>query len=151
MSDKLTRLFSTFFYVGDIPIAPGSMASIVGVFIYIIFHKAIILYCILLGAIAVVGFKVSGPMEKLMKEKDPSCVVIDEVCGVMIAFLFLPLKWPVMITAFFLFRAFDMFKLYPVNKFEDLEGGVGIMMDDVVAGIYTNIVMQIAIRWAGLV
>ncbi len=44
-----------------------------------------------------------------------------------------------------------MFKIYPVNKLEEYEGGVGIMMDDVVAGIYTNIVMQVAVRWAGII
>ena len=69
----------------------------------------------------------------------------------MIALFLLPLDWPVLITAFFLFRALDMFKLYPVNQMEKFEGGLGIMMDDIVAGVYTNIVMHIAIRWAGIV
>ena len=52
---------------------------------------------------------------------------------------------PVMWTAFFLFRAFDMFKIYPINKLEERGGGAGIMLDDIVAGIYTNIIMQIAL------
>ena len=69
--------------------------------------------------------------------------MIDEVAGMMVAFFLLPVKWPVIITAFFLFRAFDMFKIYPVNKFEGIEGGAGVMMDDLIAGLYTNIVMQI--------
>ena len=96
--------------------------------------------------ITVTGFIVSDRMERIVKQKDPSCIVIDEVSGVMIAFFLLPFSWPVIFTAFFLFRAFDMFKIYPVNKFEPMPGGVGVMMDDIVAGIYTNIVMHIAIR-----
>jgi len=50
-------------------------------------------------------------------------------------------------TAFFLFRAFDMFKIFPGNKLEGLKGSAGIMLDDLVAGVYTNIVMQLALRW----
>ena len=59
----------------------------------------------------------------------------------------LPVRFPIMITAFFLFRAFDMFKIYPANKFEKLSGGAGVMLDDIIAGIYTNIIMHIALRF----
>jgi len=76
--------------------------------------------------------------------------VIDEVAGVMLAFFLLPLTPAVAVTTFFLFRAFDMFKIYPVNKFEEIEGSAGVMLDDLFAGLYTNITMQIAVRWAGL-
>ena len=67
----------------------------------------------------------------------------------MISFFLLPPTTSVLITAFFLFRAFDMFKIYPVNKFEPLKGGVGVMMDDIIAGIYTFIVMHLALRFIG--
>jgi len=90
-------------------------------------------------------------MEKILKKKDPGCVVIDEVAGIMIALFLLPLTPAVVITTFFLFRAFDMFKTFPVNKIEHFEGSIGVMTDDLVAGIYTNIVMQCAIRWAGII
>jgi phosphatidylglycerophosphatase A len=62
----------------------------------------------------------------------------------------LPLSWPVVITAFFLFRAFDMFKIYPVNRLEEIPGGVGVMMDDIIAGLYTNLAMHLAIRLVAL-
>jgi len=91
------------------------------------------------------GIWASGKMEKLAGKKDPSCVVIDEVAGILIAFFLLPAQWPVIITAFFVFRAFDMFKIYPINRFEKLPGSWGIMMDDVVAGLYTNIVVHVAL------
>lgn len=150
MSDKLVKLLSTWFHIGNAPAAQGTAASAAALLMAVICAPNLILYGLVTLVVTVVGFMVSGRMEEIIKKKDPSCVVIDEVAGVMIAFFLLPMSWPVMITAFFLFRAFDMFKIYPVNKFEALSGGTGIMMDDVIAGLYTNIVMQFAIRGAGL-
>jgi len=151
MSDKQVKLFSTFFYVGNFPFAPGTLASAVGALICILLQDTILLYLIAFAVITVIGFKTSGLMEKIVGKKDPGCVVIDEVSGIMVSFFLLPMTPAVIITAFFLFRAFDMFKIYPCNKLEDLGGGEGIMLDDIMAGVYTNIVMQIAIRWAGII
>ncbi|MGE0269143.1 MAG: phosphatidylglycerophosphatase A [Candidatus Omnitrophota bacterium] len=151
MTSSFIRLISTFFYIGNVPLAPGTLASLAGALLCIILSKSILFYLVVLAGVTVIGLLVSGPMEDILGRKDPSCVVIDEISGIMLSFFLLPLKWPVLITAFFLFRALDMFKLYPVNEFEKFEGGLGIMMDDIVAGIYTNIIMHIAIRWAGII
>ncbi|HBG60898.1 MAG: hypothetical protein A2Y03_09260 [Omnitrophica WOR_2 bacterium GWF2_38_59] len=150
MSDKFARLMATWFYVGDFPVAPGTMASAVGMLICFILSAHPILYILFFVVITYIGFRASDITEGLVGTKDPSCVVIDEVAGVMIAFFLLPVTPPVFFTAFFLFRAFDMFKIYPVNKFEEMKGGVGIMMDDLFAGLYTNIIMHLAIRFAGV-
>jgi len=151
MSEKFVRIMATFFYIGNFPVAPGSMASLAGALIAISLHQNVFLYILVTIAATLIGFVVSGPMEELANEKDPSCVVIDEVAGIMIAFFLLPISVPIVIVTFFLFRAFDMFKIYPVNKFEEIEGGAGIMMDDVFAGFYTNVIMHIAIRLVGMV
>jgi len=151
MPSKVIQLLATFFYIGKSPFAPGTVASFTGALLWIIFYSLPLLYVLLGIGVTLLGFLISGPMEDIMNEKDPSCVVIDEVAGVMIAFFLLPLQWPVLLTAFFLFRVFDMFKLYPVNKAEEIGGGVGIMMDDIVAGCYTFLTMQIAIRLAGII
>jgi len=151
MTDKSVRLFSTFFYIGYSPFAPGTAASIAGGLIAIILHNHPIIYVLAFIAITRVGFLVSGRMEKLEGKKDPGCVVIDEVSGIMISFFLLPITWPVVITTFFLFRALDMFKTYPGNKLEAMGGTEGIMLDDIMAGVYTNIIMQIAIRLGGMV
>jgi phosphatidylglycerophosphatase A len=110
-----------------------------------------LIYILALVAVTFLGFQISGRMEKLLGRKDPRCIVIDEVAGVMTALFLLPFTPTVIIITFFLFRAFDMFKIYPVNQFEKLEGSAGIMVDDLIAGVYTNIVMQIAVRWTGIV
>jgi phosphatidylglycerophosphatase A len=151
MSDKLVKMLSTWFYIGDIPGAPGTVASAAGALLAIIFSSNIILYLLILCAVIIMGLKVCGLMEGILDRKDPGCVVIDEVAGIMVAFFLLPLNIAVIFTAFFLFRAFDMFKIYPVNKFEQLQGSMGVMMDDIIAGVYTNIVMQVAVRWAGVI
>lgn len=151
MSGKTLKLLATFFYVGDIPLAPGSAASMVGVLIYMCLYSSLGLYVITVLTITILGFMVCGRVERMFNERDPSFIVIDEVAGVLLAFFMLPLTWPVLLTAFFLFRAFDMFKLYPVNKFEDIQGSAGVMLDDLFAGLYTNLTMHVAMRLAGMV
>ena len=146
---NLAKLLSTFFYIGYSPLAPGSAASLAGVVICYALQSHAVLYIMVWAAVTAAGFTFAGHMEKMAGKKDPSCVVIDEVSGMMIALFMLPFKWPVVISAFFLFRAFDMFKIYPANKMESLPGAAGIMMDDIVAGIYTNVVMQVVIKLAG--
>ena len=145
MSSNLARLMATFFYMGYIPVAPGTSASLVGMFFYLIFCQNMVAYVAVFAVVLFLGFLASDLAEQSIGEKDPSCIVIDEVSGVMIAFFMLPFSWPVVFTGFFLFRAFDMFKIYPVNKFEPLPGGVGVMMDDIVAGLYTNVTMHLAL------
>ncbi len=150
MRDRLAQLLATFFYIGNVPAAPGSLASFAGTLLAIALYGNRGLYITVFLAITFLGFAVSARAEKLSGRKDPSCIVIDEVSGVLLAFFALPLTPAVIVTTFFLFRAFDMFKIYPVNRFEELPGAVGIMADDLWAGFYTNIVMQMALRWTGI-
>jgi phosphatidylglycerophosphatase A len=135
--------------VGYLPVAPGTWATAVGVVIAYYLGNNLAVYSILLLVLLILGIMASGILEKQLGQKDPGIVVIDEVVGVMIALWGLPLIWPVMICGFFLFRAFDMFKIYPVNKLEAQPGGWGIMLDDCMAGVYTNIILRIALRCAG--
>ena len=146
----LTKLLSTFFYIGYIPFAPGSAASAVASLICILLYGNIAAYITVFFVVTIIGFMVSGKMEEIEKKKDPNCVVIDEVSGIMCAFFLLKPTIPVILTTYFLFRAFDMFKIYPCNKIEEMGGSAGIMLDDIIAGIYTNIVMHIALRIAGM-
>ena len=150
MFNKISELLSTFFYVGFLPGAPGSIATILGGLLAYALASNIGLYIAVTVLVTVAGFLVSGRAEKVMGKKDPGSIVIDEVAGVMIAFFLLPTTLPVFWIVFFLFRAFDMFKIYPGNKFEGLGGSAGIMLDDIIAGFYTNIVMHLALRWAAL-
>ncbi|MDP2653954.1 MAG: phosphatidylglycerophosphatase A [Candidatus Omnitrophota bacterium] len=150
MLDELSRFLATFGYIGLIPFASGTFASAAGVLVCIALQPNPGFYLAVFALVTWAGFAAGSRVETAVREKDPSCVVIDEVSGMMISLFLLPMTAPVYMTAFFLFRAFDMFKVYPANRLEDLKGGAGIMMDDIIAGIYTNIVMHVAIRIAGM-
>lgn len=149
--DLVPELVGTFFYAGYFPAAPGTFASAIGILLVLGLWRFPFWYIAVAVVITVLGFWQSGKMEAITGKKDPGCVVVDEVAGMMISCFFLPPVPPVLWTAFFLFRAFDMFKIYPVNKYEALSGGTGIMLDDVVAGLYTCLTMHIAIRLAGII
>jgi len=151
MKNSWARAAATFFYLGYFPMAAGSIASIIGGLLALYLQNNLLLYAVVFIAVTAAGFWASGPVEKASGEKDPPCIVIDEVSGALIAFFMLPTTPAVLLSAFFLFRAFDMFKIYPADVFEKRPGAVGVMMDDIMAGIYTNIVMQIAVRVAGVV
>ena len=149
MRNFLIKAIATVCGVGYLPVAPGTWATAVGVAIAYGLGNNLPAYTIVLLVLLILGIMTSGVIEKLLNQTDPGIVVIDEVVGVMIALWGLPLIWSVMICGFFLFRAFDMFKIYPINKLEDQPGGWGIMLDDCMAGVYTNIILRIALRCAG--
>ena len=149
MRNLLIKGIATVFGVGYLPVAPGTWATAVGVVIAFYLGDNLPAFTILLVVLLFLGIMTSGILEKQAKQKDPGFIVIDEVVGVMIALWGLPLIWSVMICGFFLFRAFDMFKIYPINKLESQPGGWGIMLDDCMAGVYSNIILRIALRCAG--
>lgn len=151
MKDLSSRLIATCCGIGYFPAAPGTCATIAGLGLVYVLKDAGWIYLAVIVILCAAGMAAAGHLEKVLKEKDPGIVVIDEVVGIMIAMAGLPITWPVVISGFFLFRAFDMFKIYPINRCEAIPGGRGILLDDVVAGIYTNIVLSIAVRWAGII
>ena len=93
-----------------------------------------------------IGVWVAGEAEKLLGEKDSPSIVIDEIVGYLISMAVVPTAWGFIIGGFFLFRVFDITKPWPIKQIQDIRGGAGVVMDDIVAGIYTNIVLQIVSR-----
>jgi len=162
--------------VGYLPLAPGTWGSLVGIAVYVLvraalmnvlwdaaaefrlnlFHLfyAIIAFEILfVTALSLIGVWAASRTERLSGKKDPGKVVIDEVAGQFIALLPVPFlinpAWWSMILAFVLFRVFDIVKPYPARKMESLPGGLGIMADDIVAGIYAavGVAVAVSISW----
>jgi phosphatidylglycerophosphatase A len=158
--------------VGYLPLAPGTWGSLVGIGLYLIVRGALLkaffaaavgrnfnLLHIYYGVIAfefaaalgitLIGIWAASRTEKLSGRKDPGKVVIDEVAGQFIALIpvsfVLATAWWSAILAFILFRIFDIVKPYPARKLESLHGGLGIMADDIVAGLYAGIAVAIAI------
>ncbi|MDP2939363.1 MAG: phosphatidylglycerophosphatase A [Candidatus Omnitrophota bacterium] len=150
MSKKLFKLISTFFYLGCFPFIPGTMGSFAGVLVYLFVADFLTAYAVMTIYILILGFAVCSQAEKLFERNDPPEVVIDEVCGMLIALFSLPKTWPIIFCAFFLFRGFDTIKPWPIDKLEKVPFGAGIMLDDIMAGVYTNLVMRIALLLAPL-
>jgi phosphatidylglycerophosphatase A len=157
--------------VGYFPIAPGTMGSLVGVAFYLALFPLghhllfasvernrfgelqvgtaeLTIALVTIFLVTMIGVWAGTRVEKLLHRKDPSIVVIDEVAGQMIALLSAPLwlhTWWSVLTAFLWFRAFDIWKPYPIRKLEGLESGLGIMADDLAAGVYALIANSVLI------
>ena len=146
MRNFLVKILSTFFYVGYLPLIPGTFASLVGVLIFYIARSNFPIYICLTLCVIFSGFFVSGKAEKIFNKKDPKYIVIDEVCGMLLSLMFLPLDIKFVIIAFVLFRLLDILKPYPANRIQELKGSIGIMGDDIVAGVYTNLIMLVVLK-----
>ena len=157
--------------VGYFPIAPGTMGSLVGVALYLtlwagssrvleanallkrltllqVWTPQVTFMLVVIFLVTMAGIWAATRAERLFRKEDPSEVVVDEVAGQMIALLSGPFwlhTWWSILTAFILFRAFDIWKPYPIRKLEDLPTGLGIMADDIAAGAYALIVNSILI------
>jgi len=138
-------------YVGKIPFAPGTFGSIPGLFIWFFLAKIdplLSLFLILLLILA--SIPIAGQAEIMLNKKDPSEIVIDEMAGIVVALFGLPMNVLSATAGFFIFRALDIFKPFPIRFIErKLPGGLGIVMDDVVAGIYCNLLLRTIYRLTG--
>ncbi len=139
------KVFASGLFTGYVPAASGTLGSAIAVAFYLIpgFESPILLGLILLVVFGL-GIKASSIMEKRYGH-DPAEVTIDEVVGMWITLLFLPKTILVVLIAFFVFRFFDIVKPFPARELDKMHGGFGIMMDDVVSGIYANITMQMVL------
>ena len=151
MTPKVSKFIATFFGIGYLPVAPGTLATAAGALIAWFFRFNIAGFLLVMLLVTAIGFFAAHEAEKAFGRKDPGEIVIDEVSGIMISFFLIPMSWSVIVTGFFLFRAFDMFKVTPADKFEAMGGGAGIMLDDIMAGIYTNLTLQIALKLSGII
>ena len=136
---------ASFGYVGYFPIAPGTAGSLAALALFA-FIRWIGVPMIELGAIVAVfaiGVWSASGTEAALGRKDPGIVVIDEVLGMLITLALLPVSIPGVIAGFLLFRVFDVIKPYPAAQLEHLHGGLGIMADDAVAGLYSYLVLRL--------
>ena len=141
---------ATGFGSGLSPVAPGTMGTIVGVVLYALFFPFSYLAQLIFVVVSIaVAIYVSGWLAESEGGKDPQIVVADEIVGLFTTFLFLPYRpdWIIVVAGFALFRVFDIWKPWPIKKFEDLPGGYGIVLDDVVAGVFANILLQVWMRF----
>jgi phosphatidylglycerophosphatase A len=143
----LQRFLASLFFIGYFPWASGTIGSAITVgALWWFFCRTNVAVQALdwwLLALAASAFSmvVSSRPKEVFGSDDPKEIIIDECAGQIVAFLFVPLSVKTLVLGFFLFRFFDIVKPFPVYKMESLEGGLGITMDDVMAGILTNITL----------
>jgi phosphatidylglycerophosphatase A len=139
----LDKIIATGLGTGLSPFAPGTVGSLLAFLIYFIpgFHETFIMLPAILIFFAW-GTLAADRMEKAYGH-DPSRVVIDEIVALWISLLFLPHRLLLALMAFVIFRVLDIFKPFPANYFDRRDRGISIMMDDVVCGVYTNIILQL--------
>ncbi len=147
--DKLIMAIATGFGSGYLPFAPGTWGSLVALPLhFVLIHLSQTAYFIALAVILVLAILTAGSAEKIMDRKDPGVVVIDEIIGMLITLVGSPAKPLVWLLGFFIFRFFDIVKPFPIRLVDrHINGGVGIVMDDVLAGIFSLIVLQLIVRF----
>lgn len=134
---------ATLWVAGFVPPAPGTVGTLVAVLAVALLRLPAPFYLLVTAVVVVVGTIASDVVEGIMGRKDPGCIVIDEFAGYMVSMAFLPHKAGYLFSAFILFRLFDILKPPPISWLQNLKGGLGVMADDLAAGLLTNVVLQL--------
>ncbi|MFH1996425.1 MAG: phosphatidylglycerophosphatase A [Candidatus Omnitrophota bacterium] len=143
---NVTRLVTSCFGLGKIPIAPGTFGSLGGVAVYFVVKNNTAVYGAAIALLFALGMIFSGRAEKESGANDPGNVVIDEASGMLTCLFLLPYSILLVAAGFLIFRVLDIMKPPPCRAIEKQGGSWGIMGDDLIAAIYTNLILQIIFR-----
>ena len=137
------------FGAGYSPVAPGTVGSLVAAVAIWLLPFTTVRLAVTLLVVTLIGIWAGSRVERALGRKDPSVIVIDEVAGMLLSVIGLPRSIPVLVTAFLLFRLFDIWKPFPARESQALTGGMGVMVDDLIAGLYTLILVMGAHKLLG--
>jgi len=144
---RLGLFIATCGYLGYVPVAPGTFGSAAGLVVFAAVRwsgsPALELAVIIL--LFAVGVWSANAAERHFGGVDPAPVILDEVVGMLITLAFLPVNITGAVVGFLLFRLFDVVKPWPANRLEALHGGLGVMADDAMAGVYGNVAMRLLV------
>jgi phosphatidylglycerophosphatase A len=143
-TQRLALLIATLGGVGHTPLAPGTVASAVTALAIGVAAPARPTLMLFVVAVILVGIWAAQDAERSLGGKDPGAIVIDEVAGMALSVVALPPTPAVLVAGFVLFRVFDVVKPYPANALQRLRGGIGVMIDDLVAGLYALVLLVAA-------
>ncbi|RZB36200.1 MAG: phosphatidylglycerophosphatase A [Desulfobacteraceae bacterium Eth-SRB2] len=144
LKQKSVMFLATGCFIGNISFAPGTFGSILGLPLCFFLCKIDLPVAVLLTVIFVFfAVWIAQRAEKILNTEDPGCIVIDEIAGILVTFTGLPFNIISVVFGFLIFRALDIWKPYPISWMErHLSGGAGIVMDDVAAGIFSNLLLR---------
>lgn len=143
--EKSVMFLATGCFVGKIPFAPGTVGTILGLPLCFVLSR-IDFFVAILCTVAFIFFAIwiAHNAEKILDIKDPGCIVIDEIAGLVVALSGLPFNMISAVAGFLIFRCFDIIKPFPIRFLEkNLSGGFGVVLDDVAAGICSNVVLRV--------
>jgi phosphatidylglycerophosphatase A len=143
-------LVATGLGTGYAPVAPGTVGSLLGLGLHVLLHAVAGPLAAFAGLLLVtaLGFWSAAAGEQHFARRDPGHVVVDEVAGQMLTLTLLPLSAGSIAAGFLLFRLLDILKPFPARRLEALPGASGIMSDDLMAGFYANLILQLLVRWS---
>ena len=144
---KSVLFLATGCYIGNISFAPGTFGSVLGLLLCFFLSKINFSIAVLLTLIFILSaIWIAGEAEKILGEEDPGRIVIDEIAGIILTLSGLPFNITSMTVGFLIFRVLDIWKPYPIRLLENkFSGGIGIVLDDVVAGILSNVILRVFI------
>ncbi len=143
--DRAVVFLATGFSIGHIPFAPGTFGSILGLPLSFILAGLALPLAIAGAGLFIFGAVwIANEAEKLLQQDDPGCIVIDEIAGMAVTLIGLPVDLKIALMGFILFRILDVLKPFPIRLLDRrLKGGLGVVMDDVVAGIFANALLRL--------
>jgi len=151
--DRAVLFLATGFFVGTVPFAPGTFGSIIGLPVCFLISRLNIYLSVIWTLLFIIfAIWVAAAALKILKKEDPAEIVIDEIAGLIVTFVGLPFTLKTAIAGFIIFRAFDILKPFPIRTLEEkVAGGPGVVLDDVMAGIYGNIVLRLVIYFTDII
>jgi phosphatidylglycerophosphatase A len=146
--NRIALALATALGAGYAPVAPGTFGSAAGLLLWYLLPAGNAVQIAVIIVVFALGAWGGSVAEVHFGKTDPGQVVIDEVLGMLITMFMNPVGWVGALLGFLLFRASDIVKPYPANRLEALHGGVGIMADDAMAGVYSNLALRVALMLA---
>ena len=151
LRERAVLFVATGFFIGNLPFAPGTFGSLIGLPLCFLLSRIDLLkslICILVFILFAMG--IASAAEKIIKQRDPGQIVIDEIAGLMVTLAGLPFNLKTALAGFIIFRVFDILKPFPIRMLDkSVGGGSGIVLDDVMAGIYGNLIIRLGIYITG--
>lgn len=147
LQNKMVLFFAAGGGAGYVPRFPGTVGTLAAIPLSLalnyLANYSLIFAAGILGAAICCAIWLAGKASEILAQKDPGVIVIDEIAGFLLANFTAPPRVSVLAAGFILFRFFDIAKIYPARRLEKLPGGIGIVLDDIMAGIYTLVIVQL--------
>ena len=150
MNRPVALMCATAFGAGYAPVAPGTFGSAVGLLVWWLLPPSPVVQAGVIAGLFALGAWSSRVAEECCGRIDPGHVVIDEVMGMLVTLFMIPVGWIGAVAGFVVFRAMDIVKPWPADRLERLHGGAGVMADDAMAGIYSNLTLRVLVWLAGV-